>query len=477
MTGLDSTTDLDDFYLDILGQRPRINKLYTQLTFCFPLPDESTHLQPDIINPLMKGIEKLSANFPWIAGKVVNDDGSLKIKRSEKPLRLIVKDLSHDRSDINWGALQRANFPFSMLDETILAPCKTFVYPDEPSLGLPVFLVQATLIAGGLLLTFNAQHGSMDMTGQAQVIYLLAKACRNEPFTPSELSVGNMGRRNIVPLLDEGNLGTELDHQVSKDTPDKGGQPADHQPLPPFENPEKKDQRAPSQSLPPKVTWAYFAFSAASLAALKSLVMKTMIADDFVSTDDILSAFVWQSVTRARLPRLGDPSTLRTTLSRAVDVRRALSLPSTYPGLLSNATFITFTIDEVVKHSLSSIALMLRNALKPESLIHHLRTLATSISSHGNAADKVGFANTSVPELDVRLSSWAKEKCYDFDFGFGKPKAVRRPRFGKGSREGLVYFLPKRLDGEIVAGVCLRDDDLDRLKEDKDFAEFGTYIG
>ena len=68
--------------------------------------------------------------------------------------------------------------------------------------------------------------------------------------------------------------------------------------------------------------------------------------------------------------------------------------------------------------------------------------------------------STSNPELDVRLSSWAKENLCALEFGFGfeigKPEAVRRPRFSEGAREGLVYFLPKTLHGEIVVGVWLK---------------------
>jgi len=54
---------------------------------------------------------------------------------------------------------------------------------------------------------------------------------------------------------------------------------------------------------------------------------------------------------------------------------------------------------------------------------------------------------------------------------------VRRPRFAVGAREGLVYFLPRTLDGEIAVGVCLRDEDLERLKADEEFAKFGAYVG
>ena len=457
-----STTDLDNFYLDIMGQRPRINKLYTQLTLCFPLPDDSQHLQSNIVYTLKQGIDRLSEEFPWVAGKVVNEQGTLKINPFERTLRLSVNDLRHNRPDLHWAALQQANFPFSMLDESTVAPCKTFMASAETALDLPVFLIQANFIRGGLLLTFNGQHGSMDMTGQAQVIHLLAKACRDESFTSAELLVGNMNRKNVVPLLNDHDQDLKLEQQVSKDMPNKGS------------------QQASEQAPPPKLIWTYFAFSASSLGTLKSLAMENAPSGSFVSLDDSLSAFVWQSITRARLPRLGTGSTLNSTLSRAIDARRALFLPLTYPGMVSNATFLTSEVDAVVKQPLGSIAAQLRFVLEPASIKQSICALATLISRHEDA-DKVGFANTSVPELDVRLSSWAKERFYDLDFGFGfgigKPEAVRRPRFAEGAREGLVYFLPKRLDGEIVVGICLREEDLERLKGDQQFAKFGTYIG
>lgn len=450
--------NLEDFPLDILGQTSRINRLYTQVTFCFSLADDSLYSQSEVINTLTKGTERLSASFPWVAGKVVNEHGTFKIKPCEKNPRLVIKDYRHDPSVPDWNVLQKANFPFSMLEESIIAPCRTLTIFDESGPELPVFLVQVNFITGGLLLTFNGQHGSMDMTGQAQVIHLLAKACRNEQFTPSELSIGNMDRKNIIPLLDY-TPAPEVDHPMS------------------MTSANRQSQQTPLQSQQlPNYIWAYFVFPASSLAALKSLATATVPSGSFVSTDDVLSAFTWQSITRARLPHFKASPKANSTLSRNVDLRRYLSIPPSYPGLVTNATLHNYTIDALVKEPLGSLAAQLRSALDPATLRHRAYTLATLISHEGNAA-KASIVPTSVPELDVRLSSWAKETCSSLEFGFGKPEAVRRPRFTEGAREGLVYFLPRTLDGEIAVGVCLRDEDLERLKGDEEFAEFGTYIG
>ena len=199
--------DLND-YLDILGQQPLL-KIYTQICFCFSVTDASSHSA--IIDTLTNGLERLSASFPWLAGKVVNEgsgegnSGIFKIKPLKNIPRLVVKDLRHDPSISTTDALRRANFPFTMLDETIIAPRKTLPGSSDESASdsEPVFLLQANFITGGLLLTFVGQHNTMDMTGQAQIINLFSKACRNEQFTSEELSSGNLARHNLIPLLDD----------------------------------------------------------------------------------------------------------------------------------------------------------------------------------------------------------------------------------------------------------------------------------
>jgi len=77
------------------------------------------------------------------------------------------------------------------------------------------------------------------------------------------------------------------------------------------------------------------------------------------------------------------------------------------------------------------------------------------------------------------LSSWAKYTeiwSSDFGLGLGKPESVRRPLF-RPAKEGLVYLLPKRPDGEIVAVLCMREEDLSRLKEDKEWMRWTRWIG
>lgn len=456
---------LTDFPLDILGQQSRINRLYTQITFCYTLAgDDDSYLKSTIIKTLENGFRCLSGSFPWIAGQITNDNGTFKIKPSSGSPHIFVKDYTNDPLVPDWDTLQQANFPFSMLDGSILAPCKTL---EPSSEGLLVFLIQANFVrGGGLLLTLNGQHGAMDMAGFAQVMYLFSKACRNEPLIENELSIGNMDRRNVIPLLDDGTHDTS-DNRNSQSARD--------------EKVQQVHQNEPILSSNDCI-WAYFSFSNTNLAILKSLATATLPTgtSEFISTDDALSSCIWHSISRIRLQRYVQPNetTLnpKTTLSRNVDVRRHLAIPASYPGLATDTTIHTFPLEVVANQSLGFLSSELRSALDPAALSRHTRETATRISREKKSKKTISVAKT-YPEFEVRLSSWAKEKCYSLDFGFGLPVAVRRPRFTEGSRDGLVYFLPKSLDGEIVVGICLTCEDMERLRTDKAFVMFGTFLG
>lgn len=175
----------------------------------------------------------------------------------------------------------RAGFPISMLDEEMVASRKTF--PDQTrSKSAPAFLIQATLIPGGLLLMLLAHHNTMDMTDQAHVIHLFSKACCVARFTSDELFHGNMERRNIVPLTEHSYIpGPELDRDILKSR---------------TENSTSDQMSSPR----PNYVWAYFGFSSRSLAALKSIATESLTAPEYKSTEDALTALIWQSVQRVR---------------------------------------------------------------------------------------------------------------------------------------------------------------------------------
>ncbi|PPR07489.1 hypothetical protein CVT26_013458 [Gymnopilus dilepis] len=450
-----------DYELDIFGQQPGIN-IYTQITLCYAVPDPiaSAHSTTTITDVLSKGLERLSARFPWVAGKIVNEGksegntGVYKIRSFLQSPRLVVKDLRDDPSMPSFDDLREARFPSRMLDESVVAPRMTLPTPEEVTQDWPVFAVQATFVRGGLLLTFVGHHGAMDMTGQGFLIDLLAKACRGEEFTSEEVAIGNVDRRTIIPFLDD-----SWAPEPDKAKPAPAPSPSDS-----------------ADAQPPKSSWVYFLFSPTSLASLKSLATQSL-SSGFVSTDDTLSAFIWQSVSRARLPRL-DPSH-PTTFARAIDPRRFIRIPLNYPGLVQNMTFTTSALQELIDTPLGSVAATLRSAVDPRTsdVEYRTRAMATRLR---RAPDK-GVVPSVTASLDlgsdIMLSSWAGQDFYELDFGMGvgRPEAVRRPRFVP--VESLMYLMPKRGDGEVAAFLCLRDEDIERLRRDEEFVKYGVYVG
>ncbi|KAH7269043.1 trichothecene 3-O-acetyltransferase [Fusarium redolens] len=450
-----NVTKMDDLdiELDIIGQQPFMVKIYTQVSFCFPVADPSTH--PAITTTLKNGLQRLSKSFPWVAGQVKGDsNGVFKIKPFEETPRLVVKDLRDDPAAPTMEGLRKSEFPMSMLDENLIAPKKTLPIgpdysPDDPQ---PVLLFQLNFIEGGLVLTVNGQHGCMDMTGQDELIRLLSKACRDEAFTQQEVSTMNLERKTIVPLLENYEIGPELDHQIIK--------------------PPSTTEHPPA---PPKASWAFFSFSPQALSELKEKATQTLDAQTkFISTDDALSAFIWQSVSRARLARLDDSTS--TEFCRAVDVRTQLDVPKNYPGILQNMTYNVSNLSQIANEPLGIVASRLRSELGRDRLRRRTQALVTYLHDQTNR-ESVSVTADANPSTDIMLSSWAKLKCWEYDFGFGlgKPESVRRPLFEP--FESLMYLMPKRPDGEITAALSLRDEDMERLKSDEEWKKYARFIG
>ncbi|KAF2973097.1 hypothetical protein GQX73_g679 [Xylaria multiplex] len=450
-----------DITLDLFGQR--LVPVFTQISFCFAIPDG--YRIENISSILTKGAERLAENFPWVAGQVVcegateSSTGSFKIKTLEVTPRVWVKDLRDDTSFPSWDALQQSNFPMNVLDESIVAPRKTNYGPDEPV--AEVFQLQATIIKGGLVLTFLGQHQAMDGTGQAQVISLFSKACGNKAFAQEELKIGNLTPEDRVQLLDDSwTAGPELEYNIIK---------------------QEASQPGPGRIQDPIAmdlgVWSYFNFSASALRELKLHATRTLPSDtSYVTTDDTLTAFIWQSIARARLAHFSP--TTEMLFARAVDLRRYLGIAKTHPGFVQNMTYHSFSMERTVNSPLGSIAANLRAAVDPQTsnLAYHGRSLATMIS---RTPDKriISFLAGCDTARDVMLSSWANQNSYQLDFGLGLggPRAVRRPRFD--SLPGLVYFLPKTPEGDIGVAISLSAGDTEVLRADSEFLKYAIHIG
>ncbi|CAO2654352.1 Nn.00g110850.m01.CDS01 [Neocucurbitaria sp. VM-36] len=214
--------------LDLIGTQPALFRLYTQLAFIFAMPDSA--FQHTITSKIIRGLERVSQSFTWVAGQVVDVNldlsapPSYRIRPFKSNPELTVRDYLNDGTIPTFQQMTDAGCPMSTLGEEVWAPCPTLAAlnfdPTNPSGSAdqlaPVTLVQISFIRGGLVLCVNMQHNTCDMIGQAVVMKWLSKACRREEFTEQEIEIGNLKRKYVVtPFVDgEWKPGPELERQL-----------------------------------------------------------------------------------------------------------------------------------------------------------------------------------------------------------------------------------------------------------------------
>jgi hypothetical protein len=418
-----------------------------------------------IVDKLDAGRLALHQALPWTSGKVMRvqtsstGSGVFKIRHAAAVPCVIVKDLRDDPSVPTMQELRKSEFPASMLDEAIFSPFD--VLPGKTSqaaLRNSVLVLQANLIRGGLLLNVSGHHSALDGTGQERVVYLLDKACRGQSLTSEEIRIGNLPRENIVELF-----------------PDDW-QPVNSRYLKPAEDkPTISWAKDETDQITPPLVWTNMSFSCESLKEIKEEAHRGL-STGFVSTDDALTALVWQSLCRARVPRLAQ--TTPTTLGRAINPRRYLNIPPTYPGYISNMAYTTKSLNSMIESTFGEVAAELRTAVDPKrsKLSELTRELATLIH-RAEDKDTVSLGNCLNLDHDLMVSSWASMRCHEFDFGMGLGLPVVFRRTKMAPVPNLIFFLPRDASGSIVVNMCIRQDDLERLQQDPGFNQYARFIG
>lgn len=447
--------------LDITGNASCLD-MHIQLCLCYAMPDCSPTSAESAVLSLKNGLEKLTRSLPWLAGQVVYEapnkthTGRTKIKPLGKTPVFIVKDLRQQPWGLTMKALREAQFPFRLLDEQAIAPIQSFssAMPGPK----PVVLIQANLIPGGLVLTVAGQHQAMDCPGMGQILHLLSKACHGQAFSAEEIAAANLPRYRLIPFLDDSyQPGPELYRRIIP-------------PAQPFDS-----TQAPSANSTPS-SWINVIFEAVSLATLKRVAERDLSTHlGFISTDDALTAFVWKSIVRARISRLQLDE--EATLCRAVNIRHLFDIPEGHPGMVTTCVYDTATLKALAEEPLGTTASRLRSELDHEKTQLASTTRAT-VTMLDRSTDKsiLNYMGTIRSHIDLMFSSFSRVDAYgvDFNMGLGKPEAVRLPLLP--ADPGIVYALPKRPDGQIVLAMCLEDRDIECLKNDGDFQQYGTFI-
>jgi hypothetical protein len=233
---------------------------------------------------------------------------------------------------------------------------------------------------------------------------------------------------------------------------------------------------APPEAGPKAAVWVYWRFSAEHLAELKASASR---GQDWVSTNDALTAFFVQRLTAIRIEAGRVAADEPIHLDRAVNSRPILDPPVSggFMGhMVSPSTTKWATAQDLCSASLADAALKMRESLKRLD-DRFVRSLATLIN---DTEDKttIFYGAMNKPGRDFMSSSWAQLHWLshsDFGKGLGAPEMVRRARMTP--LPDLSYILPKNKRGDMYIATCLFHEDFAGLVNDETWKKRAHFVG
>ncbi|KAF4760295.1 hypothetical protein N7455_012731 [Penicillium solitum] len=439
------------------------------LRYIFPFQLEEEYDLDEVFRILQAGYQVLSQRIPEVACEAVLDGHSeqrgvmrLQEEANGGIARIVVKDLRGSFPS-DYAELKDKSFPVASLDADTFCPRSVW-----PSAGerLPISVVQANFIRGGLILTWCIFH----MVGDGITFYTWTNIWAEECRRAQGLEI-----RDPIRLPDAIWQDRE---RVTKPSGDTAGKLESHPEytLLPFTPP----------GAPPKMTslshrGQVFYFSPESLAALKaeaSPVNATEPSDQkWISTNDALAALLWRTVMAVQSPLdtlEGDPVSV---FNIAIDGRQRTD-PKLHPATLG--CFLEYVAVSVpIRRMLSTMSLAdlateIRKAIlrADQQFTDDVVALVEQLEDVDRL---VPTAFLDVPGFNCVLTSWVNFKLYGLEWGpllGNNIEAVRVPHVG--CINGCQVVLPVLPNGGMEILVGVEESSLDRLLDDSLFTKYGV---
>ena len=457
----------EDLYQHSVSQFPFLNG-YTDLLYGFQTKADIP--RDTVVTALRDAFRTITDQIPLLAGQVVHvpgEAGSSGVYEpapwpTDAPPNEILRVKECDDLVPPMTQIMRASAPITMLPGKILTPWPSLPLPHGLEPPLPVIAAQANFIRGGLLLNMSMHHIAIDGAGLVQVMRLLSTVLSGHEIPPAELEQANRDRRMVVPLIPRGE--PVKDHSHLRKPP--GYTP----PLP----------KAPAK-------WCYFKVPLAGLPALRKAAAAAAAASAPgsggpmlpVSDNDILCAFCWQRISVARLAR-GLSADTMVKLTRAIDGRSALGIPSSYLGHMIHHSIARLPLGRVASSPLSTVTQTLRRELKAANTPWAFRSYATFVAREPDKSQLVygGLRDVNLDLGATSIVSSAGDEAASAmpdTFGpLGRACFVRRPEVSP--IVGTIFITPAE-GGALPLALCLPDVDLDALKKDGEWKRYTRYVG
>ncbi|KAJ5544449.1 Transferase [Penicillium sp. DV-2018c] len=439
------------------------------LRYIFPFQLQENYDLDEVARVLQAGYRGLLRRLPLAACEAVPDleskqRGVMKCQRREDAdaERIVINDLRASYG-LDYTELKKRSFPVACFDVDTFCPG-----PVWPSGGeqLPISIVQANFIRGGLILTWHLFHMVGDGTTYTLWTKIWAEECRRaqglEIVDPVELPDAIQDDREQMMKPSGRNPGKLENHPEYT--------------LLPFTPPGP----------PPKLTslshrGQVFYFSPESLAALKADASPSNATNPsdqkWVSTNDALSALLWRTVMAVQSPLEtieGDPVSV---FNVALDGRQRTD-PKVHPATLGcflEYVAVSLPVREMLATlNLADMAIEIRKAILRAD--NQFTDDVVALVDQLEDVDRlVPTAFLDVPGFNCVLTSWLSFQLYGLEWGpllGNNVQAVRTPHVGL--INGGQVVLPALPDGGMEILVGVEESCLDRLLKDPLFTKYAT---
>ena len=439
-------------------------RTHFSLLMCFALPEDRLPISNPLssasqsIAYLQRGLDSASLSNPFLKGRIrlCKIDGAYTggieavLDAGAQSPQVLVKDLT--LAIPCFEELSNRGFPLKYFDPELLLPQPAHNVDDGH-----VFKLQANIISGGLILCATAHHSFMDAQGLAVVIQQFG----------THLVAGQAAPKLSAESIDRSRLFLEY----PPNQPIKWASDVIRSEMPPQSE----------LSRHPGVTGRMFRCSESAMKELKDKVWGLLTnSNDWVSTADALSAFVWICVTLARHNGTHD-SQKHLYIYPNVRAKFKTPLPKSYVGncVLScgvhrqvSQLFACLADKAMFETIIASVAIDVRRALirlDADRMREHVEAMY-QYSNH-----RYNLGGGEFPLDHMGISSLYDLAIYSVDFGgiLGKTAAVRLP---DNQTNGMALVLPKSPEDSLEYCLWLEDESMQRLMKNPFWNELFTPV-
>lgn len=459
--------------------------LYAQLCFCLPAPGLSCTY---VINLMEAALKQLALLVPWVAGETKIDKFRRVSVRKTGKIPLGFRMTCHPA----YSDLRRAKFSFKGLEEEWILPCSISDNAQDA-----VFQVQINFIPYGLVLVFRAQHIAMQTTEMSLILSVLNELCNGKALSEeqtNQISLMN-SKYSLQTSHEPFEADQELEKMVSNAAVDafeqfdldlhiwkvengecvKNGKDTRRNGTVTEQLHEQLKLSCPSTlAMVASTRPIWFYFSLTNAEYLKSEANREL-GVGFISTDDIVSAFTYITITLARQSIYQWDNSEEVVMARSSDIPSKLGSNTFYPSHTSKVAYTKSTVQELIDSPLSKVAERLHSASQDNA---NIAKHSASLAARTNHERPSSIVASLCAERDLVLSSWTFVDAYNWTFGIEHPEAVRHLMLKP--CQGLGYVMPRNLykrPGDPVVGMCLTPHELGALRNVPLFKNNALYIG